>query len=260
MRFVSLGSGSSGNAFVLETDVQRIVLDCGVGVRTVQRALAGSELPTTIVISHEHSDHIRALSSVLKKYPCDVIGTAGTLGAIGKRDGWRTVRAGQSVTVDSARVSFVRVSHDAAEPCGFFVETPEVKVAVLTDLGCVDEGVLDAISSADIAVLESNYDDAMLRRGNYPAHLKRRIRSALGHLSNEDCAVTLAHAARNDMTAIWLSHLSHNNNTPEAAVLTTTEALSSVGKDIPVAALARFEPTQILPFQSPPRQRSLFDN
>jgi phosphoribosyl 1,2-cyclic phosphodiesterase len=136
---------------------------------------------------------------------------------------------------------------------------PDMKIAVLTDLGCVNREVLDILSASDIAVLESNYDEGMLSRGTYPAHLKRRIRSAVGHLSNEDCASTLVQAAPHDLTAIWLCHLSHNNNTPEAAVLTTTEALRSSGKDIPVAALARLDTTEILPYVSPPRQKNLFE-
>lgn len=259
MKLTSLGSGSSGNAFLVETDEHSLLLDCGVGARTIYRALAGKIAPSTVVVSHEHSDHIRALQSVVKRYGCEVVATAGTLGAIGREAGWRTVRAGARIEVDSLAVSFIGVSHDAAEPCGFFLESPNVKVALVTDLGCMNSDVLGAISAADVVVLESNYDEVMLSRGRYPAHLKRRIRSAVGHLSNDDCAAALAEATSRDTLAVWLSHLSHNNNTPEAAVATSTEALLAAGKQIPVAALARFESTQILPYVAPPRQANLFD-
>ena len=259
MRLTSLGSGSSGNAFVLQHHEATVLLDCGVGVRAVQKALARYGKLSSVIISHEHSDHVRSLSSVLKKHACEVVATEGTLGAIGRPGGWRAIRAGGRIEIDSLSISFVGVSHDAAEPCGFLVESPGVKIAILTDLGCVDAEVLDVLSVADVAVFESNYDEGMLRRGHYPAHLKRRIRSAVGHLSNEDCAVALAHSARPEMSRVWLSHLSHNNNSPRAAIATTEEALLAAGKPIPVTALARFEPTQILPFVAPPRQRNLFD-
>ena len=259
MRFTSLGSGSSGNAFLLELDDQRVLIDCGVGVRTIQHALAGSDLPLTVVISHEHGDHVRSLQSVLKKHVCQVVATDGTFGSIGRNDAWHTVRSGERYAWDGISISFVSVDHDAAEPCGFFIETKGISIAALTDLGCSSPEVLDVVGAADIIVLESNYDEGMLRRGRYPAHLKRRIRSSVGHLSNDDCAATLVQAARPSTTGIWLSHLSHNNNTPAAAVATSVEALRASGKDIPVAALARFDTTTILPFVAPPRQASLFD-
>ncbi len=259
MKLMSLGSGSSGNAFLLETDEQTILLDCGVGARSIQKALVGRRAPDTVVLSHEHSDHVKSLKSVLRRHSCEVVATHGTLAAIGHEAGWRTTRAGQRLEFGSVSISFVGVSHDAAEPCGFFIESTDLKVVVVTDLGVMNTDVLDAIGVADVVVLESNYDEDMLRRGHYPAHLKRRIRSEVGHLSNDDCAAALVHSATSRTSAIWLSHLSHNNNSPAAAVATVTEALRSARKDIPVAALARFETSQILPYHGPSRQVALFD-
>lgn len=254
MRLTSLGSGSSGNAFLLESDDQRILFDCGIGARPLHAALAGSDLPLTVVISHEHIDHIRSLSSVLKRHACQVVATAGTLSVIGKQDGWTTVRAGDRVQFGSVSVTFVDVSHDAIEPCGFFIESSDTRLSLLTDLGSVTPEILDVVASSDVAILESNYDEKLLRSGPYPAHLKRRIRSAKGHLSNDDCAATLVESARHDMLGIWLCHLSHNNNTAESAVATSTSALQATGKPIPVTALPRFDPMPILPAVLPPRQ------
>lgn len=259
MKLVSLGSGSSGNAFLLEEDDQTILFDCGVGARAIQKALLGRKAPSTVVLSHEHSDHVKSLTSVLRRHSCQVVATSGTLGAIGREQGWRVVTPGSRVDLGGVSVSFVGVSHDAAEPSGFVVEAAGMKIAIVTDLGVVNTSVLDALSAADVVVLESNYDDGMLRRGRYPAHLKRRIRSEVGHLSNEDCAAALVHALTPRTKAVWLSHLSHNNNTPTAAVSTVAEALLSAGKDVPVAALARFETSQILPYTVPPRQGLLFE-
>lgn len=259
MRLVSLGSGSSGNAFLLETDDRTILFDCGVGARTIQKALAGCRAPSTVVLSHEHTDHVKALPSVCRRHSCEVIATAGTLGAIGREPSWQVVGAGKRIELSSVAVTFVGVSHDAADPCGFFIETPALKIAILTDLGVINTDVLDVLGAADVVVLESNYDEAMLRHGRYPAHLKRRIRSEVGHLSNEDCAAALVHVLTPRTTAVWLSHLSHNNNSPDVAVATASEALLAAGNTTPVAALARFEETQILPYVSPPRQTGLFD-
>lgn len=259
MKLISLGSGSSGNAFLLQTEEQTILLDCGVGARTIQKALLGCAAPSTVVLSHEHSDHVKSLKSVLRRHACEVVATPGTLKAIGHEAGWHTVQPGSRLEFGSVSISLVGVSHDAAEPCGFLLESAELKIAILTDLGVVNSDVLDAISAADLVVLESNYDEGMLRRGHYPAHLKRRIRSEVGHLSNEDCAAALVHSLTSKTRAVWLSHLSHNNNTPVAAVATVTEALLSAGKDVPVTALARFETSQILPYIAPSRQVPLFD-
>ncbi len=257
MKLTSLGSGSSGNAFLLETEDQRLLLDCGIGARALNSALAKSSLPLTVLISHEHIDHVRSLSSVLRRHACQVVATDGTFSAIGKQAGWTTVRAGDRIRFGSVDITFVDVSHDAAEPCGFFIENETTKLSLLTDLGSVTSEILDIISSSDVAVLESNYDEQMLRRGPYPAHLKRRIRSATGHLSNDDCAATLADAARQNMQGIWLCHLSHNNNTAESAVSASEGALRAVGKSIPVTALPRFDAMPILPAALSPRQAIL---
>lgn len=259
MRLTSLGSGSSGNAFLLQSHEATVLLDCGVGVRAINKALSVCGPLSAVVVSHEHGDHVRSLSSVLSKHACEVVASAGTFGAIGTPEGARLMRAGERFQIDSLTISFVGVSHDAAEPCGFFIESPETSIAVITDLGCVEPQTLEAISAADSIVLESNYDETMLSCGRYPAHLKRRIRSAVGHLSNEDCAAALAHSARSTVSGIWLSHLSDKNNVPQIAVATSREALLAAGKDIPVTALPRFEPMTILPFTPPPRQANLFD-
>lgn len=258
MRFTSLGSGSSGNAFLLETDEQRILFDCGVGVRALYKALASSDLPLTIMVSHEHGDHVRSLSSVVKKHACRVVATNGTFSAIGREAGWQSIRHGETLSTGNVSVTFVPVSHDAAEPAGFLIQAQGSTLALLTDLGAVSPAVLDVVRAADVVVLESNYDEGMLRRGRYPAHLKRRIRSELGHLSNDDCAATAVEAVRHDAMGIWLCHLSHNNNAPEVAEMTTREALRASGKDIPVTAMARFDETIVLPFIPPPRQNPLF--
>jgi phosphoribosyl 1,2-cyclic phosphodiesterase len=134
VKLISLGSGSSGNAFLLESDETTVLLDCGVGAREIQKALSRRSRLSTVIISHEHGDHVRSLSSVLRKHSSEVVATRGTLDAIGRPESSREVRPGGRIQIDSLSISFIGVSHDAAEPCGFLVENSDVKVAILTDL------------------------------------------------------------------------------------------------------------------------------
>lgn len=248
MRLHSLGSGSSGNAFLLTTETTAVLLDAGVGARTCLagvRGLLGERQLDAIVVSHEHIDHVRALKPLLRRASCPVVTTAGTREAIKHEGRWtRAVRGGRFATGD-IEIEFVAVSHDAAEPCGFVITAGERRVALFTDLGYAGSEVLAAIATADTVVFEANYDREMLRRGGYPAHLKRRIQGPAGHLSNDDCATALVGALSDRARAVWLAHLSHNNNTPDIAVATVQEALRLIGSPVPVRALPRFALTEV---------------
>lgn len=250
MRFYSLGSGSSGNAFLLVNDQVSLLIDCGVAVRHCKdalRQLSASHSLAGIIVSHEHSDHVRAIPSVLRDSPdCPLVTTAGTYSAIRSPARWSQRTTGQRFSDGSIEVTFVEVSHDAAEPCGFIVEASGTRFAVFTDLGVVTDSVLDAARTADVIIFESNYDAGMLRFGAYPAHLKRRIQGPRGHLSNDDCATALAAAVTSRTRAIWLAHLSHNNNRPDLALSSTEEALRLAGHSVPVAVLPRFETVEII--------------
>ncbi|MDQ4045388.1 MAG: MBL fold metallo-hydrolase, partial [Chloroflexota bacterium] len=194
LRLFSLGSGSSGNGFILDTGDIAFLIDCGTAIRPAQaaiRELGIADRLAGIIVSHEHSDHVRGIPSMTRRIPYPLITTRGTFSALGSP--LQCVeRASGTVHIDSGvEVTFVGVSHDASEPCGFIVDACSTRIAVFTDLGIVDDTVLDALRSADIIVLESNYDWEMLRRGGYPAHLKRRIQGPAGHLSNDDCAAAI---------------------------------------------------------------------
>jgi phosphoribosyl 1,2-cyclic phosphodiesterase len=248
MRLYSLGSGSSGNGFVVDTDRAAILVDCGVGIRSCQstlRDLGVLQRLAGIVVSHEHTDHIRAIPSVLRRVDCPVVTTVGTYTAMRRTLGWSQRRAGERFEESGIEISFVQVSHDAAEPCGFVVEADGLRIAVFTDLGYVSEEVIAEMTAADIIVLESNFDRGMLARGGYPAHLKRRIQSPVGHLSNDDCATALVAAASERTRGVWLAHLSHNNNTPERALATAREALTLAGLQTPIRALPRYDCVEI---------------
>ena len=249
MRLISFGSGSSGNAFLLDTGEARIMFDCGVGIRRMQREMARLDLAgrlDAIFISHEHIDHIRALESLLRRDDYPVFASRGTFSAIGSRPAWSAIRAEQRVEVGGVEVTPVGVSHDAAEPLGFFIDTPGERIALFTDLGEPAAGVSAAIEGSTVVILESNYCESMLRHSSYPAQLKRRIRSQHGHLSNDDCAATLVESVTPEVRTVWLAHLSENNNAPDIAELTVRESFAVRGVGLPVQALPRYDAVDLL--------------
>lgn len=258
MRIVSLGSGSSGNGFLLDTGDVAVLLDCGVGVRTVQAALRDFDAQdrlAAVVLSHEHSDHVRSLESIARKAGCPVVTTDGTYRAIRSERPHDRRMPGERYADAGIEIEFIAVSHDAMEPCGFVVDDGSVRVAIFTDLGYVGESVVTAMRDADVIVLESNYDSRMLRFGPYPARLRRRIESPTGHLSNDDCATALVAAASERTRAIWLAHLSDKNNTPKVALASAREAVALAGLSTPVGVLGRYERTDVTAL--PARQLTL---
>ena len=194
MRVTCLASGSSGNCLLVQSGSTHVLLDAGVGVRVARKELAARDVAdhalSAILISHEHNDHVRALPSLLGYQRAPVLATRGTLAALQPwiSAEYDALTPGLACEIGELCVTPVRVSHDATEPVGFVFEAAGVRVAVFTDLGCVDGDVASAICGAALVVLESNYDEQLLARGSYPAHLKRRIRGPQGHLSNADCA------------------------------------------------------------------------
>jgi phosphoribosyl 1,2-cyclic phosphodiesterase len=224
----SLGSGSSGNAFVVQTQQTVLFLDCGVGIRTIKKAMSQTPLDgrdAGLIISHEHADHIRALRVFEQLPQVQVAGSNGTLDALGRESKWLGWPLQERHTLGDLAVTLIPVEHDAAEPCGFLIESPQTTIAVITDLGIETAPVREAIQEADLLVIESNYDEAMLQSSTYPAHLKRRIRGPLGHLGNQNCAELLAGGLTTKTRRVWLAHLSENNNRPGIAEETIRRAL-----------------------------------
>ena len=241
----SLGSGSSGNALLVESDHAAILVDCGLSPRQLDAGLRDcgrtpSEL-AAVLLTHEHSDHIRGLAWIAKT-GVRIIGTAGTVTAAGTPAANREeIRANRPLAIAGLCVTALGVSHDAAEPVGFHISGVGGTVTVVTDLGHGDEALHDPLSVSDLIVLEANHDEAMLRRGPYPPHLKRRVLSRVGHLSNADCSQMLAEALAHGSGSrtIWLAHLSQTNNRPELATRTVAARLVAGGLTHRVEPLPR---------------------
>jgi phosphoribosyl 1,2-cyclic phosphodiesterase len=242
----SLGSGSSGNALVVETKGVSMLVDCGLSVATLNRGVrpGGRTIETlsAVLISHEHVDHVRGLQRVLRG-GTPMIATPGTHRALdaGKAV-YRAIRPGDVLDVATGVTArALGVAHDAAEPCGFCIDVAGVRLTVITDLGTADDDLAEWIATSDLIVLEANHDEELLRHGPYPAHLKRRVLSANGHLSNIDCGHLLQRAlAESDRPrTIWLAHLSAVNNRPDLAVATVAKALAGAGASHDIRALPR---------------------
>jgi phosphoribosyl 1,2-cyclic phosphodiesterase len=242
----SLGSGSSGNALVVETGTAVFLVDCGLSAATLARGMKmggrGLDALSAVVVSHEHVDHVRGLQRLLKG-GVPLVTSPGTHRALDVGSTfYRPLRPGDTEELaGGVTVRALGVSHDAAEPCGFCIDADGVRVTVITDLGTADTGLCESIATSDLIVLEANHDEALLRAGPYPAHLKRRVLSATGHLSNVDCGDLLRRALADSDRArtIWLAHLSAVNNRPDLAVATVAKALAGCGKAHDIRALPR---------------------
>jgi phosphoribosyl 1,2-cyclic phosphodiesterase len=243
----SLGSGSAGNALLVRTAGAVLLVDCGVGVRRVLRALDAVGLSMrdvdALLISHEHSDHIRELPRFVMQRTA-VLSTRGSARAANvPMQLWQETRPEHSLQLADVEIVAIPVCHDAADPCGFLIRTAEGSVTVLTDLGCPSSAATEAIAESRLVVLEANHDEAMLRRGPYPQRLQRRILSDSGHLSNAGCADLLARAIRGSTQppTVWLAHLSETNNRPHLAKQTVQRRLAQVGLRLDLQALPRRE-------------------
>lgn len=233
MKLWVLGSGSKGNALVLESAGRRLLIDAGFGPRVLAARMRGAgiapESIEAVVVTHEHWDHVKGIPSLAKHWGWTVHATAGTiaawapLGAAGARP---LPRSGVTSLCGFA-LETLPTSHDAAESIALVAtsESSGARVGIATDLGRVTEAVRNALRDLDLLVLEANHDDDMLLYGPYPPMLKRRIAGDRGHLSNGTAATLAGECVGGSLKQIVLAHLSETNNTPTAAMSAVRPAL-----------------------------------
>ena len=235
----TLASGSEGNCLVIDAEGTRILVDAGISTRRIKTTLEqlGIALAQVdaILITHEHSDHVKGLRVFAARHKIDVYASAGTLQALDEAQVlngkfYAGVMPEGGMEAGSLFVRPFPISHDCREGFGYVVELPgERRVAVATDMGVMTDAVMQAISGCDLVVLESNHDVRMLENGPYPYPLKRRILSDRGHLSNDACACVLEQLVSRGSTRFCLAHLSKENNNPYLARQTAVAALSELG-------------------------------
>lgn len=228
MKLASLGSGSKGNATLVQADDTLLMVDCGFTVKETETRLerlgvSGEQL-SAILVTHEHGDHVRGVGALARKYGCPVYSSFGTASAVRdkrasfKDTGWQEVRPGRALQIGALEVLPVLVPHDAREPCQYRFSWQQRTLGVLTDLGSITPHVVDAYGDCDALVLECNHDPQLLASGPYPSSLKRRVGGMLGHLSNDQAAALLSQANVDRLQHLLLSHLSEQNNTAQHAL------------------------------------------
>jgi phosphoribosyl 1,2-cyclic phosphodiesterase len=231
LRFRVLGSGSAGNATLVEGGGAKVLLDAGLGPRQLAERLQSAGVDPAeldaVFVSHEHGDHARGAAAFSARWGVPLAGTPGTFVAAGfaraKLPGYEPLAAGESRSIRRLTVKAVAVPHDAAAPLAFVVSTSAASFGHATDLGHLSRGLVEALRGCDVLLMESNYDPGMLRDGPYPWSLKERI---LGpHLSNGDVGRLLERGLGPRCRNVVLAHLSRKNNHPELALMTSEEAL-----------------------------------
>lgn len=236
-RICPLCSGSSGNSTYISFGSGAILVDAGASCKALLAAVdeVGSvDALRAIAITHEHIDHIKGLKTLLKKVKVPLVASSGTLSAIREADllpaGAEVIVAdGGETELGGIVLSRFATIHDTEDSSGYTVSDGTTKIAVCTDLGYVTDEVREALSGSDAILLESNHDVEMLKRGPYPPHLKLRILSERGHLSNNACAEELPALLKGGTTRIILGHLSMHNNTPLLAAAAARAALADIG-------------------------------
>jgi phosphoribosyl 1,2-cyclic phosphodiesterase len=234
VRVCLLASGSKGNSIYLETGESSILIDAGLSASELLRRLGsvgvdGSELDA-ILISHEHTDHVRGAGSLARKLKKPILVSHQTLGAgssiLGKAD-IIEFESGSSFVFNDIRIDPFPITHDASDPVGFVIESGEGRFGIATDLGIATRLVKEKLKGCRVVVLESNHDEEMLQNGPYPWHLKQRIKSRHGHLSNRESAELLDEIIHPGLDAVFLAHLSEVNNDPTVALCAAKSLLQS---------------------------------
>jgi phosphoribosyl 1,2-cyclic phosphodiesterase len=226
VRFACLGSGSKGNAWLVESGSTRVMLDCGFGVRDMSARLArlGLEISdiSAVLLTHEHSDHVRGALPFARKAACPVWATHGCLGMLGALDSLErvdahTIDCATPIAIGDLQFQAFPVPHDAREPVQFVASDGARRWGLLTDAGHVTEHMTAMLDQCDGLALECNHDLDKLRSGSYPASLKARILGRYGHLDNGAAATLLAGIRRDRLQHVVAAHLSEENNTPSLA-------------------------------------------
>lgn len=242
MRFASLGSGSRGNATLVETGATLVMVDCGFSCRETERRLgqlgrSAQEL-SALLVTHEHGDHMRGVAALARKYALPVWLTRGT---------WRMLRDNDlpdirycdgdlAFAIDDLQVTPFTVPHDAREPCQYVFADGVHRLGVITDTGRVTPHIIECLDRCDALLLECNHDAQLLACGPYSATLKQRVGGPLGHLSNAQAAELLARLDTTRLQHLVAGHLSDSNNRPELARRALADALDCESHWVGIAA------------------------
>jgi phosphoribosyl 1,2-cyclic phosphodiesterase len=263
LRVVFLGSGSAGNAVAVTDGVTTLLVDCGFSARETARRLGLAGLAATdvsaILVTHEHSDHIRGVDVFQRRHGMAAVAcTGGTRRAAGfdaLHGDVVTLVASEVTRFSTLSVIPFKTSHDAAEPVGFRIESDcGMCVGIATDTGILTPEAAEALADVDLLALESNHDLRMLDNGPYPYYLKQRIRSARGHLSNPDACDALERLASDRLGRVFALHRSNTNNSASIVRREMTARATAIGLSVPIEVAPQDDV-----LDSEPPQGCLFD-
>lgn len=249
----SLNSGSNGNCYYIGNEQEAVLVDAGISCRETEKRMKRLGLSMqkvkAVFVSHEHSDHIRGITGLAKKYQLPVFITPATLqraGLVLEKHLVMVFQAYKPVQIGTLTVTAFPKYHDASDPHSFIVACQSVKVGVFTDIGAPCDHVVQHFGQCHAAFLEANYDDDMLNQSYYPSFLKNRIRGGKGHLSNKQALELFTVYKPSFMSHVLLAHLSKNNNCPQLVQQLFTG--HAAGTEIIVAS--RFEETPVYTINS----------
>lgn len=262
LKFISFGSGSSGNCYYLCTENDGLLIDIGVGIRSLKKAFRdyglSQELIHHVLITHDHADHIKSVGSISHDLQLPIYATKKVHQGIDRNycvtkkvssELRRYLETEVTIQVGDFQVTPFSVPHDSNDNVGYLIAAKGINFCIITDAGSITETMGKYITQAHYLVIEANHDIEMLKQGPYPEYLKVRIMSGIGHLSNTGCGEAIANYMGEQLRHVWLCHLSEENNHPELARKTVEAVLRSygivAGKDFLLEVLKRTKPTGI---------------
>ena len=237
MKFSILSSGSRGNSCYLETGSARILVDAGLSGIEIERRMAAVGVSPqkldAIFVTHEHTDHIKGVGVLARRYNLPVYANRETLDcaqkALGKLPSVISFQTGETLTINNLAIETFTKCHDAADPTGLVFRNNGIKIGLVTDMGRSTRLAEDRLRACNVLILEFNYDPTMLSEGPYPLDLKRRIHGSEGHLSNQQAGELLETLSHDDLEYLVLAHLSETNNTPDKALSAAKAVLENRG-------------------------------
>lgn len=270
LRFISFGSGSSGNCYFLISEEGGLLIDAGIGIRSLKKYFKDYGLSMQsiggILVTHDHADHVKSVGNLSSELQVPVYTTRQVHEGI-RRNRFLTHRVeeplkrflnkGEALELGPFRVTPFAVPHDSADNVGYLIEHGETNFCIVTDAGHITDEIKPFINKAIHLVIEANHDEQMLITGHYPPLLKQRILGDRGHLSNSACAKALEENMGEGLRNVWLCHLSEENNHPELARKTVEAALKD--RDVNLEVLKRKAPTGIFILEQETEQNECRD-
>ena len=244
LKLYPLYSGSSGNMYLIKSPTSTVLVDIGVSFKSLKTCLENLNLTehdiSALLITHEHSDHIKGITTLVNKTSIPIYTTEGTknylynkyLDKFKQTPNINIINDENSFYVGDIKVTPFKTSHDAVDPVGYTLQNEDSTLTIATDLGYVSDNVYEHLLDANLCLVESNYDRNLLLVGDYTYPLKCRIQSDIGHLSNDDTSNLILDLAKHGKRNFILGHISQNNNEPEEAMFKVTSTLKNNGFDL----------------------------